>query len=61
ADVQLELYNILGQRVAVLVSETLQAGYHTVSLDASGLSSGVYLYRITAGSFTQTRKLTLMK
>ena len=61
ADVQLELYNILGQRVAVLVSETLQAGYHTVSLDASGLSSGVYLYRLTAGSFTQTRKLTLMK
>ena len=61
ADVQLELYNVLGQRVAILLNESRDAGYHTVSFDAGNLSSGIYLYRMTAGSFTQTKKLTLMK
>lgn len=49
ADVRLEIYDILGRRVAVLVSERRQAGRHTVDFDASGLSSGVYISRLQVG------------
>jgi hypothetical protein len=45
----------------VLVNERSDAGYHGVKFDASGLSSGVYFYRIEAGSFVQTRKLLLIR
>ena len=57
----LEVYNMLGQRVATLVNETLSAGTHTANFDASDLSSGVYLYRLNTGNEVQTRKLTLVK
>ncbi|REL32818.1 T9SS C-terminal target domain-containing protein [Rhodohalobacter sp. SW132] len=60
-DVRLEVFNMLGQRVALLADEQKTAGWHTVNFDASALSSGIYLYRIQAGGFTETRKLTLMK
>jgi hypothetical protein len=59
--VALTVYNIVGQRVATLVSGTKSAGYHDVSFDASGLGSGAYVYRIQAGSFSQTRTLFLVK
>ena len=39
----------------------MEAGSHEVRFDASGLSSGVYIYRLTAGCFVQTRKLLLLK
>lgn len=61
ADVRLEVFNITGQRVAVLVNASQNAGYHTVPFDAQRLSSGVYIYRLQAGSFTETRKMTLIK
>lgn len=61
ADVRLEVYNVTGQRVANLVNATQNAGTHTVSFDASTLSSGIYIYRIQAGSFVQTRKMVLVK
>jgi len=59
--VQMRIYNVLGQEVATLVNETLTAGSHTVTFDASRLASGIYMYKITAGSFVSTRKMVLMK
>jgi hypothetical protein len=59
--VQLKVYNLLGQEIATLVDEELSAGEHHVTFDASGLTSGVYLYQLRAGGLVQTRKLTVMK
>lgn len=59
--VRLEVYNLLGQRVAVLVDEAKPAGYYTASLDASGLGSGLYFYRLTAGQVTFTKKMIVLK
>ncbi|TVQ74346.1 MAG: T9SS C-terminal target domain-containing protein [Balneolaceae bacterium] len=59
--VRLEVYDVLGRRVALLVDEVRAAGQHSVDFDATALTSGVYLYRITAGDFNQTRKMMLMK
>jgi spore coat protein A len=59
--VRLVIYNALGQAVATLIDDQAPAGFHTVQLDAGTLSSGVYFYKLTAGDFTQTRKMTLLK
>ncbi len=62
ATVRLDVYDMLGRRVATLVNNDAHAaGYHTVIFDASRLASGVYIYRLQAGSTTITRKLTLIK
>ena len=60
-DVRLEVFAISGQRVTVLVDEVQQAGQHRVSFDASGLASGVYLYRLQAGTFIKTQRMVLIK
>ncbi|MCX7878600.1 MAG: T9SS type A sorting domain-containing protein [Ignavibacteria bacterium] len=61
-NVTLTVYNSLGQLVATLVqNEFVSAGVKEVSFDASDLPSGVYLYRIKAGDFTDTRKMILVK
>jgi len=59
--VSLKLYDVLGREVMSLVDGFVSAGYHEVTLDGSALSSGVYLYRLDAGSFTQVRKLLMLK
>ncbi|MEW6510138.1 MAG: T9SS type A sorting domain-containing protein [Bacteroidota bacterium] len=61
ADVVLEVYNMLGQRVQVLVKERQGAGYHQVRFDASGLSSGAYFYAIHAGEYYATKRLVLLR
>lgn len=60
-NVQITVFNTLGQKVAVLVNEQKSAGKHTVSFNASQLSGGVYFYRIEAGDFTQIRSMVLIK
>ncbi len=59
--VRLAVYNSMGSEVAVLVDETLAAGRYNASFDATDLPSGTYIYRMTAGDFTQTRSMTLSK
>jgi hypothetical protein len=61
AHVTMRLYNLIGQQVAELVNETQGIGRYQVTLDASTLPSGIYFYRITAGNFTETKKLTLLR
>lgn len=60
-DVQLSVYNALGQKVATLVNSKMSAGSHSVSWNAQNMASGLYIYQIRAGDFTQTRKMVLMK
>ncbi len=59
--VRLEVYSILGQRVATLVEGTQEAGYKAVRWDASGVASGIYFYRLQAGSFVESKKMILLK
>lgn len=60
-DVELDVYNMAGKRVATLVKEHKSAGWHEVTFNASNMASGVYIYRIQSGEFIQTRKLILVK
>jgi hypothetical protein len=59
--VELKVYDILGREVTTLVNEQKPAGYYTVQFNAAGLASGVYFYRMKAGDFVETRKLTLIR
>jgi hypothetical protein len=61
AFVQLKLYDLLGQELMTLVNERREAGEHQVHFTADGLTSSVYVYRIQADEFHQTRKLTLLR
>jgi len=59
--VSLKVFNPLGEEVAELVNETKPAGNYSILFDERDLASGIYLYKISAGSFTQTRKMMLVK
>lgn len=60
-DVRLEVFDMLGRRVATLVNELVPAGVHEISFDASNLASGIYIYRLTAADQVLNKKLTLIK
>lgn len=57
----LKVYDVLGREVKTLVNERQTAGLHSVTFNAEDLPSGVYFYRLTAGSFVDTKKLLLLK
>ena len=57
----LKIYNIIGEEVTTLVNENKQVGNYNVSYSATNLSSGIYLYKLSAGSFVETRKMILLK
>ncbi|MBD3410811.1 MAG: alpha/beta fold hydrolase [Ignavibacteriales bacterium] len=57
----LVVFNAIGEVVAKLLEGEIEAGTHAVSFDASDLPSGIYFYRLTAGSFTQVKKMTLLR
>ncbi len=59
--VTLKVYDVLGRQVAILINEREDAGSHSLRFDASKLPSGVYFYRLQAGSSTATKKLLLLK
>jgi hypothetical protein len=59
--VSLEIFNVLGQRVETLVDGDLPAGLHSVDFDASSFSSGVYFYRLTTDTKTDSKKMILLK
>jgi hypothetical protein len=59
--VRLEIFSILGAKLETIVNESQSIGVHKIEFDASHLSSGMYIYRITAGNFMQQKKMLLMK
>jgi hypothetical protein len=60
-NVRLVIYDILGREVATLVDENKSPGEYKVRFNGSGLSSGVYIYRLQAGGFTESKKMVLLK
>ena len=61
SDVKITVYDLLGSEVAVLVDERKSEGSYQVTFDGTGLSGGVYFYRLTAGYFAETKRLLLLK
>ncbi len=59
--VSLKIYDVLGKEVKILVNEIKPAGYYDVIFDASGFGSGIYFYKLEAGSFTMTKNMLLVK
>jgi hypothetical protein len=55
------LVNVLGEEIMELTAGNFEAGMHSAQLNASGLTSGVYFYRLQAGSFISTKKTVLMR
>jgi hypothetical protein len=61
ANVQIEVFNMLGQKIATLVNNSHQPGSYNVNFNAASLSSGVYIYTLTAGDIVQSKKMMLIK
>jgi len=61
SNVNLSVYNILGELISTIVNENMQAGYYEYNFDAAHYSSGIYFYRIKAGPFVETRKMILLR
>ncbi len=60
-NVSLEIYSLLGERVAQPINSVLEAGYHEINWDASHLSSGIYIYKLITNNFTSVKKMIFMK
>jgi hypothetical protein len=60
-EVKIEVFNVLGQKVATVLHETRRAGEHSVIFDADDIASGVYFYKMSAGEFTRTKSMVLLK
>jgi len=60
-DVEITIYNFHGQKIATLVTQYLQAGWHKIDWNAKNIPSGVYTYTMQAGSFAESRKLIVLK
>ena len=61
SQVTLKIYDLLGRDVETLINKEMAAGYHDVTFDASSFPSGVYIYKLTTGNFTETKKMILVK
>ncbi len=61
APVRLSVHSLLGEQIAIIVDEAQPAGYHEIAFHGEGLSSGVYLYRLEAGTFRDVKKLLLLR
>jgi aminopeptidase N len=61
SNVTLTVYNLLGETVAVLINRQMNAGKYEIAFDASGIPSGIYIYKLDAGKYSSTRKMVLMK
>lgn len=61
SQVELKVYNVVGQEVATLVNEVQKSGIHNVKFSASNFASGVYFYRLVAGNFVSVKKMVLVK
>lgn len=61
SEVRIDIFDILGQHVSSLMNKELEAGYHSVVFNAENLSSGTYIYRLTAKEFIQTKKMVFIR
>ncbi len=60
-NVKLSIYDVLGREVAVLINDNQQSGKHEIQWNASGYPSGVYFYKLSAGNYSETKKMVLVK
>jgi len=60
-NVSLSVYDLTGKKIANLINTNMNAGYYETEFNGSNVSSGVYIYRIQAGTFTEQKKFTLIK
>jgi len=60
-NIEISVFNILGEKVSELVNAKMNAGYHSVTFDGSNLSNGIYFYKISANNFRKVRKMILLK
>jgi hypothetical protein len=60
-DVEVNIYNVLGEKVQTLVSESQVAGNHSIEWDATGLASGIYYYELKTANFRDVKKMIFMK
>ena len=61
ANVTIDVYNVVGEKVTTLLNGNLKRGYHEVNFDAAGLQSGVYFYKVNAGKYSTVKKMLFIK